>query len=524
MTSLLANIDPAFKTLAPRAADWLSILPEIAVAGLALLCLLQALLLPPAQRWLQPATARVGLLLVLVMSLTSGTAWNLPHGAENFPASFFTGADGLPAFRGLLRVQLENSESVRLVFLACALGTSLLAGRFLRDRGVSVADYHHVLLIVTAAFMLLARANHFVVFFMALETAAVGLYVLVGNLRRSAASLEAGVKYLVAGGLSSALLLMGIVLIYGSLATPTNDSLGFADIAAALQAAQGNVNPLTLVGVALVFAGAAFKLGAFPFHTWIPDVYQGAPTPTTALLATASKAAGALALFVLVTGPFAALGAKLGPLLAGLAILTLLAGNLAALAATDVKRTLALSGVAHAGFLLAAIAVAVIAPNVHFETIGGLAISAEHAIYFYLYAYILGTFLTSAALVSLPAAEDHDRPLLGLRGLLRRSPVLASALGFGIGSLAGIPPSVGFVAKLIILGLLVKAKLWWVLGVALVGVALSIHYYFSLLREAFIRPTEDGDELAPLAVPAGTRFLVGALCAALLALGVVMLF
>jgi hypothetical protein len=114
MTSLLANIDPAFKTLAPRAADWLSILPEIAVAGLALLCLLQALLLPPAQRWLQPATARVGLLLVLVMSLTSGTAWNLPHGAENFPASFFTGADSLPAFRGLLRVQLENSEAVRL--------------------------------------------------------------------------------------------------------------------------------------------------------------------------------------------------------------------------------------------------------------------------------------------------------------------------------------------------------------------------------------------------------------------------
>jgi NADH-quinone oxidoreductase subunit N len=276
--------------------------------------------------------------------------------------------------------------------------------------------------------------------------------------------------------------------------------------------------------VALVFAGAAFKIGAFPFHTWIPDVYQGAPTPTTALLATASKAAGALALLVLVTGPFAALGAKLGPLLAGLAILTLLAGNLAALAATDVKRTLALSGVAHAGFLLAAIAVAVVAPNVHFETIGGLAISAEHAVYFYLYAYILGTFLTSAALASLPAAEDHDRPLLGLRGLLRRSPVLAAALGFGVGSLAGIPPSVGFVAKLIILGLLVKAKLWWVLGVALVGVALSIHYYFSLLREAFIRPTEDGDELAPLPVPAGTRFLVGALCAAILALGVVMLF
>jgi NADH-quinone oxidoreductase subunit N len=118
----------------------------------------------------------------------------------------------------------------------------------------------------------------------------------------------------------------------------------------------------------------------------------------------------------------------------------------------------------------------------------------------------------------------HRRPQLALRGLLRRSPILASALGFGIGSLAGIPPSVGFIAKLLVLVLLVKAKLWWVLGAGLVGVAISIHYYFSILREAVVRPTEDNEELAPLEISFGTRFLIGVLTAASILGGLFVLF
>jgi NADH-quinone oxidoreductase subunit N len=142
----------------------------------------------------------------------------------------------------------------------------------------------------------------------------------------------------------------------------------------------------------------------------------------------------------------------------------------------------------------------------------------------YLLAYVIGSFLTAQTLVSLPAVEDHRRPQLALRGLLRRSPLLASSLGFGIGSLAGIPPSVGFVAKLLVLILLVKAKLWWVLGAGLVGVAIGIHYYFSVLREAVVRPTEDNEELAPLEVPFGARFLIGVLTAASILGGLFVLF
>ena len=507
MIPFLADIDPVFKVLAPRPADWLTILPELAVAGLSLLCLLQAMFLPKALRFLIPATARTGLLLVAWMALTAGP--------------WVQSAD-IASFAGLLRQNLPT-DGVRMVFLLSALLTSFLAEGFLRDRDAAVADYHHVLLVVTAAFMLLAQSNHFVTFFLSLETAAVGLYVLVGYLRRSEASLEAGVKYLVAGGLSSALLLMGIVLVYGALgAVPgVTDSLNFTQIGKALaaQSAAHTVSPLTLTGIALILGGVAFKLGAFPFHAWIPDVYQGAPTPTTAFLGTASKAAGAFTLVLLATGPFAPIALKLAPLLAGVAVLTLLVGNLGALATTDVKRTLALSGVSHAGFILAAVTVALVLPGAN-----AFGYDVEQVIVIYLLAYVIGTFLTSQALVSLPAVEDHRRPQLALRGLLRRSPLLASSLGFGIGSLAGVPPSVGFIAKLLVLTLLVSAKLWWVLGAGLIGVAISIHYYFSILREAVVRPTDDNEELAPLEIPFGTRFLIGVLTAASVLGGLFVLF
>jgi hypothetical protein len=222
MISSLANIDVAFKALAPRNADWASILPEICVAGLALFCLVQAMALPKSLRWLIPTTARVGLALVMIMALQTGTAWNP--------------AEATPFFAGLTKLTGDSAQGIRCTFLLSALLTSFLAGRFFKERPAPIADYHHVLLVVTAAFMLLAQSNHFVTLFVSLETAAVGLYVLVGYLRRSQASLEAGVKYLVAGGLSSALLLMGIVLVYGSLGAPGVDSLNFDQINAALTA------------------------------------------------------------------------------------------------------------------------------------------------------------------------------------------------------------------------------------------------------------------------------------------------
>ena len=486
----------AFKEAAPTAAAWRALLPEIVVAALALVALVQGLVVPKAARWLIPTVARLGLL---------GAGWLALESVH----------EAAPLFAGLVR-QDAFTGTWRLLFVACALLTSLIGSRFFRDRGADEAEFHHVLLVLTAGLMVLAQSAHVATFFVALETATVGLYILVGFLRTSRPALEAAVKYLVAGGLSSAFLLMGFVLPQGLAgADPANGAapLAFTSIANALAAAPGS--PLGLVGAALVLVGVGFKLGAFPFHGWVPDVYQGAPTPVTALLATASKAAGVVGLLLLVQGPLLPLGDRLVGVLTLLAAGSLLAGNLGALGSTDAKRALALSGVSHAGFLLAALAAA--AKVTDASTAWGLSAVIVLA---YLLAYILGTFATLGALSATPSADDARRPLIGLRGLIGRSGSLTASLTLGIGSLAGIPPSAGFFAKLLVLFALVQTESWLLLGLAVVAVAISIHYYFSIVREAVSRTEEPGE---PLAVRWQDRALPLALGAATVLLGLAVL-
>jgi NADH-quinone oxidoreductase subunit N len=483
MSLPLATLD-AFRSAAPGAGDWLALLPEIVVAALGVFALAQALLLPAAGRWLIPAVARIGLVLAALLALASPE----PEGSR---------------FGGLL-LQDASTQTWRHLFLLCALLTSLVGARFFRTRGADEAEFHHILLLVTAALMVLAQASHVVTFFVALETATVGLYVLCGFLRRSAASLEAGVRYLVAGGLSSALLLMGFVLLHGLAGMHLEkgtDPLHFASLAKVLALHGGD--PLALAGSALVLTGLGFKLGCFPFHGWVPDVYQGAPTPVTALLATASKSAGVVGLLLVLAGPLAPIESRLAPVLALLAGGSLLAGNLGALGSSDAKRALALSGVSHAGFLLAGIAA--LAGMSSREEVAGLAEMAHPVVLTYLLAYVLGTFATLGALAAIPAESDERRPLVALRGLIRRSPSLAAGLTLGIGSLAGIPPSLGFFAKILILAMLVAAGSWVLLALAVVSVAISIHYYFSIIREATVRTEPDGS-VAP-SIPFHVRAL-----------------
>jgi len=498
MSLPLLSLD-AFRQAAPTAADWQSLLPEILVAALGLVALVQALVVPAAARWLIPTVARLGLLGAGWLALTTPTVAG-------------------PLFAGLVE-QDAFTGTWRSLFILCALLTSLIGSRFFRSRGADEAEFHHVLLVLTAALMLLAQSAHVATFFVALETATVGLYILVGFLRTSRPALEAAVKYLVAGGLSSAFLLMGFVLLQGLAgADPANgaDPLAFGSIANAL--AGNPQSPLGLVGAALVLVGIGFKVGAFPFHGWVPDVYQGAPTPTTALLATASKAAGVVGLLLLVQGPLFPLHERLAGALTLLAAGSLLAGNLGALGSTDAKRALALSGVSHAGFLLATLADAAKFAGLAGEPGDGstmLAAMAPAILLAYLLAYILGTFATLGALAATPSEDDARRPLLGLRGLIARDGSLAASLTLGIGSLAGIPPSAGFFAKLLVLFALASVQSWLLLGLAVVSVAISIHYYFSIVREAVSRTEVPGERLVtrwqdravPLALGSATVLL-----------------
>jgi NADH-quinone oxidoreductase subunit N len=241
------------------------------------------------------------------------------------------------------------------------------------------------------------------------------------------------------------------------------------------------------------------------------------------LLATASKAAGVAGLLLLVQGPLLPLHARLADVLTVLAAGSLLAGNLGALGSTDAKRALALSGVSHAGFLLAALAAAV-----RFVGLSGnpgdgttmLEAMTPALLLAYLLAYTLGTFATLGALAATPATDDAKRPLVGLRGLIGRDGSLSASLTLGIGSLAGIPPSAGFFAKLLVLIALVATGSWLLLGLAVVSVAVSIHYYFSIVREAVSRTEEPGE---PLAIRWQDRLVPLVLGGATVALGLAIL-
>ena len=489
-----AAIPAVYKQLADSNA-WSLLAPEITVAGLSLLVLADGLLLKKSRAWLTPVTVKFFLLL-----LAGFTVANLVRGA---------GAEG-PAFGGLVMLHGRFSDVARLFFLATAFAVTHLASGYLGKRNLPRHEYLHLTLVATAAMMLLVQANHFVLFFLALETVAVVLYVLVGYNRKSGASLEAGVKYLITGGLSSALLLAGIVLLTGAGGnTLLNPHAGAMDMFRFdhLQVFVTAHADLAIVkaGVALTLAGVAFKLGAFPFNVWIPDVYQGAPAPTTAFLAVGSKGAGVFALIlltVLTNAPFRDIDPMLVKILVPVAGLTLLFGNLPALGQRNVKRLLGLSGMSHAGWLLIGVLAAIASPDADARYLAVVAVIA------YLFAYLLGSTLVFGVINHVAGEEDSEHTLDDYRRLYARSPFLAGILATGLGSLAGAPPTLGFVAKLLIVIAAFGAGLYAVTILALACVVTGVYYYFGWLREAFHRSPES-DAPAPIEVGRRSRVILG---------------
>ena len=226
----------------------------------------------------------------------------------------------------------------------------------------------------------------------------------------------------------------------------------------------------------LVLSGVAFKIGAVPFQIWIPDVYQGAPTPVTAFLAVASKAAGFAALLIFAQ-VFEAYREIVIPLLSVLAAATIIFGNLGALTQHNVKRLMGLSGISHAGYLLLGVVAAYSIPQ------------AIDAIYFYLVVYLCASFAVFGVMTHLAGKNDADQELDHYANLAKEHPFLGAVLAIGLGSLAGIPPLAGFIGKLLIFVAAYKAGLYWLLAVAITGVVLSIYYYFSWIKAAYFSST-----------------------------------
>lgn len=425
-------------------------------------------------------------------------------------ATFFL--DQAPAALSATGLYLDDSLGLffkRFMLLSTAL-TLLLAVDYApayrrnipaarNDEGLG--EYFVLPLFACAGLMWLSSAADFIMIFVALELVTVTFYVLVASMRKSQPALEAGVKYLILGALSTGFLVYGIAWIFGTTGETSLDAI--AGILPQL-APEGRL-PL-LFGFALILVALGFKIAAFPFQFWIPDVYQGSPTPTMAFLSVASKAAGFVVL-IRVVQTFLVSPVAQGPILLALSVLagaTLLFGNLAAMPQTNFKRLLAYSSIAHAGYLLLGMA----------SVASG---SAGAAIAFYLFAYLLMTFSAFLILV-LVAGETGAEEISDFNGLVRRSPLLAFHLLIAMLSLAGVPFTVGFIGKFLIFESALRAGLYLLIGIGVVAVASGFYYYLKVVRAAY---WQSAPEDAPLIeVPALTRLALLLLSAAILIFGV----
>lgn len=467
---------------------WVAIWPPLALACLALLVLLLDLFLPATRKRVLPQVALIGQgILVLLLICRAAGCESLMPVIENAQDGLFS---GMIRFSGL-------SGYMEIFFALTSLLVTYVGLVYLKRQNLPRSEFFTLVLIITAALMLLVNASNFVLLFVALETVTIGFYVLVSYCRYNPLSLEAGLKYLVMGAVSSSILLFGIVLLYGAAGNglyeaSTGNGMDFGQLGAFISA--NPELPLVRIGAVMVLCGLLFKIGAVPFQIWIPDVYQGAPTPVTAFLAVGSKAAGIAVLLNLVAWPFADLEALLVPLLSVVAVLTILFGNLAALSEGNVKRMMGLSGVSHAGYLL--LGVIALIKGVDF---------AAWAIVFYLFGYLFASFLGFSIMAHLASDRDTDQFVENYRGLGKREPLLAGLMSIALGSLAGIPPLVGFIAKVFIFIAAFRAGLYGLLGVAIVGVVLSIYYYFGWMRAMWF--TSDsavaGDEIGEPAALSG---------------------
>ena len=396
-------------------------------------------------------------------------------------------ADGGDAFFGLIRLDALSGVGRWLAFWATALTLVLVSGSpEVESRWTD--ECAGLILFVGAGLMLMAEASHLLMAVVAMELVSLSGYCLVG-LGRDARSSEAALKYLLFGALSSGLMLFGLSLLYG-----LTGALEFGALRVALEAAAPSAQPLLMTATALVLAGLAFKVSMVPFHMWTPDVYEGAPLPVTALLSVGPKAAGLLLLLRLIRalGPAWTL---LQPALLVLTMATMTLGNLAALSQTNIKRLLAYSTIAQAGYLF----IGVIVPGP-----AGVA-----SVLIYLAAYLvmnMGIFACAAAACRMARTESIE----AFRGLAQRHPALALASAVCLLSLAGLPPLVGFIGKLLLFGAAIESGYVALAVVGAVNSAIALYYYVNLIRLMYLQAPTHVTSLRPsLGVQTGV-----ALCAA----------
>jgi NADH-quinone oxidoreductase subunit N len=481
----------AVSPITPPSVDWLAIAPELALGGAAVLIVLAKALLRR-----RPAATPVTYLLAAAGVITCGAMlfWQWQEVKEDSPIVTMSGMVRVDTFGVFLGV----------VVLAATAMSLLIAIAYLRREQLEVAEYVALMLFSAMGMVVMTTANDLIVVFLALEILSIPLYVLAAYHRRRLSSQEAGIKYFVLGAFSSAIFLYGIALMYGA-----TGSTSLRDIDVFLRS-NSLFEPGTLqAGFVLLLVGLGFKVAAVPFHMWTPDVYQGAPTPVTAFMASATKVAAFAALLRIFDGALLTYRDQWQPVVWGLTVLTLGVGSIGALLQVDFKRLLAYSSIAHAGYLLMAV-----------ET--GTPKGREAAL-FYLFAYTFMVIGSFAVVTVLSNRGDEDHPIDGLRGLGARRPVIGSLLVLFMLAQAGIPLTSGFVAKLDVFSAAAKAGDY---VLVVVGTVATVIAAFAYLRVALaVASTRSDGEIAERAstrrIDAGTWIVLAVTAGVTIVLGIV---
>ncbi len=428
-------------------ADLSTAAPEVILSLVAMMILMLDFIAPRGRRdWLGYLSV-LGVLLTLMVVIRQ---WGAPQYA--FSGQYLS--DPFALF-------------FKIVFLASAALIVLMSIGYLKEEGIDKGEFYGLILFATLGMMLMASAVDLLILYIGLETMSISIYILAGFLKRERRSNEAALKYLLMGGFSSAIILYGIVMLYG-----LTGALGLKDIASALTADK-LTNPALILAMVMLAAGFGFKIAAVPFHMYIPDVYEGAPTPVTALLSAASEIAGLAILLRVFLVAIPGLQDRYTLLFYVLSLITMTVGNIVAIAQSNIKRMLAYSSIAHIGYLL----IGLVAGR-------ELGISAT---LLYTLVYALMTLGAFAMVVLLCVGEVKGERIDDFTGLAQRSPVAAAAMLIFLLSLAGVPPTAGFVGKLYLFGAAIERGYVWLAVIAVVNSAISLFYYMKVAMAMYMR-------------------------------------
>lgn len=387
-----------------------------------------------------------------------------------------------------------------------AIAVALLAYPYFQTHNVQNEEFYILLMTATLGAVVLACSNHFVSFLLGMEMLGVSLYAMIAYPVHASKiakfPLEAGIKYLILSALTTGITLFGIALVYAYIGT-----LGFDEIPAALAAA-GELGPVFVIGVMMIVAGAAFKLSLVPFHIWTPDVYEGAPVPVTAFLATVSKAAMLAVTMRLLLASNALEFHAIAAVLTVMAAASMILGNLLALMQENIKRLFAYSSIAHLGYLLVVIIAAANISN---------ALSVE-SMSFYMLAYFVMSLAGFAVISAISNSEVELDTLADFRGLFWRHTWMSTVLITVLLSLAGIPLTAGFIGKFYIFTSGVEGELWFLLSTLIIGSAIGLYYYLRLIY-IMMQPA-DTNSNAIASLPVGVHIVMAAMTLAIIYLGV----